>query len=120
MNLYLDDNSAKASLVQLLRRAGHQVSLPIDLGMAGSSDPQHLTSCARQRQVLLTRDHDDFLDLHDLVQATHGRHYGILIVRADNEPARDMKDRDVVRALANLEAAGVSIENEFYILNHWR
>jgi predicted nuclease of predicted toxin-antitoxin system len=120
MNLYLDDNSAKASLVSLLRRAGHQVALPINHGLAGATDPRHLAYCAGQSQVLLTRDHDDFLDLHDLIQATHGRHAGILVVRADNDPTRDMKDRDIVRALANLEAAGVPLENEFYILNHWR
>ena len=33
---------------------------------------------------------------------------------------RDMKDRDLVRALVNLAAAKVPIENEFCILNHWR
>jgi hypothetical protein len=30
MNLYLDDDSAKASLVNLLRAAGHQVIVPSD------------------------------------------------------------------------------------------
>jgi hypothetical protein len=30
MNLYLDDNSAKASLAAALRRAGHQVTVPAD------------------------------------------------------------------------------------------
>ncbi len=110
MNLYLDDNSVKAGLANLLRRAGHHVTLPADLGRAGASDPRHLATCATNELVLLTRDHDDFLDLHDLVQATHGRHAGILVVRADNNPARDMKDRDIVRAIAKLEAAGVPIE----------
>lgn len=120
MNLYLDDNTAKASLVNLLRRAGHQVTMPSDQGLAGTTDPRHLAACVGPGRVLLTRDHDDFLDLHDLIQATHGRHAGILIIRSDNDPSRDMKDRDIVRALAKLESAGVPIENEFYILNHWR
>jgi predicted nuclease of predicted toxin-antitoxin system len=120
MNIYLDDNSAKASLVNVLRRVGHQVTVPNDLGLAGASDPRHLAVCAGQLRVLLTRDHDDFLDLHDLVQATQGRHAGILVVRADNNPTRDMKDRDIVRALANVEGAFVPIENEFTVLNHWR
>jgi predicted nuclease of predicted toxin-antitoxin system len=120
MNLYLDDNSAKPSLVNLLRRAAHQVAVPADLGMTGSSDPRHLASCALQMLALLTRDYDDFLDLHDLVQATQGRHAGILVVRADNDPTRDMKDRDIVRALVNLEQAHVPIANDFHILNHWR
>jgi predicted nuclease of predicted toxin-antitoxin system len=120
MNLYLDDNSVKASLENLLRCAGHQVTRPVDLELAGASDPRHLASCAPHGLVLLTRDHDDYLDLHDLVQATHGRHAGILVVRADNDPARDMRDRDIVRSIANLKAARIPIENEFYILNHWR
>jgi hypothetical protein len=31
-----------------------------------------------------------------------------------------MKDRDIVRAIANLELAAVPTANEFHILNHWR
>jgi hypothetical protein len=58
--------------------------------------------------------------LHDLVQSTHGQHMGIVAVRSDNDPNRDMKDRDIIRALRNLEGAGVPIANEFHVLNHWR
>jgi predicted nuclease of predicted toxin-antitoxin system len=120
MNLYLDDDSAKASLVRLLRKAGHQVTMPADASLVGVSDPRHLIFSARQDLVLLTRNHDDFEDLHLLVQVTGGKHPGLLVVRSDNDPSRDMKDRDLVRALANLEHAGVPIANEFHILNHWR
>jgi hypothetical protein len=31
-----------------------------------------------------------------------------------------MKSGDIIRAIANLEATGVAIENELHILNHWR
>lgn len=31
-----------------------------------------------------------------------------------------MTDRDIVRALANLEGAGMAIENEYHIPNHWQ
>lgn len=120
MNLYLDDNSVKGSLAGALRKAGHQVVLPADVGLTGATDPRHLVRCTAQGWVLLTRDHEDFLDLHDLVQATHGRHAGILAVRSDNDPSRDMKDRDIVRAIANLERAGIPIANEYIVLNHWR
>ena len=120
MNLYLDDNTEKASLVSILRRAGHQVTLPADIGMSGAPEPRHLGACGSGDLVLLTRDYDDFLDLHDLVQDTHGRHAGILVIRSDNDASRDMKDRDFVRAIANLEAANAPIANEFNVLNHWR
>ena len=41
MNLYLDDDSAKAQLVALLRKARHRVLIPADAAMAGSSDARH-------------------------------------------------------------------------------
>jgi hypothetical protein len=120
MNLYLDDDSAKALLARLLRNAGHTVTVPGDIGLAGASDPEHLLRTVQDSWVLLTRNHDDFRVLHLLVQATGGRHPGILVVRRDNDRTRDMKDRDVVRALGNLQTAGVPIDNELHILNHWR
>jgi predicted nuclease of predicted toxin-antitoxin system len=120
MKIYVDDNSVKASLVHSLRHAGHQISVPADLGLGGATDARHLAACAPHAAAILTRDHDDYLDSHDLVRATGGRHEGILIVRMDNDPNRDMKDRDIVRALGNLLAASVPIENEFHILNYWR
>ena len=33
MNLYLDDNSIKGSMVGTLRKAGHRVVLPADVGL---------------------------------------------------------------------------------------
>jgi hypothetical protein len=99
---------------------GHQVVIPADAGLRGAADPRHLTYAAQHDLVLLTKNHDDSGDPHSLVRATGGSHPGLLVVRSDNDPSRDMKDRDVARALANLEGAGVPIANEFHILNHWR
>jgi hypothetical protein len=120
MNLYLDDDSAKASLVKLLRKAGHQVTIPADAGLAGVSDARHFLYTVQMNQVPLTRNHADFEVLHLLLQAAGGIHPGVLVVRSDNDPSRDMKDGDIARAIANLEGAGVPVANELHILNHWR
>ena len=120
MNLYLDDDSAKAQLVLLLHKAGHRVLIPADADMAGSSDARHFEYATQQHRVLLTRNHDDILELHDVVQATGGQHQGILVVRSDNDPTRDMTDRGIVSAIAKLEGSGVPIVNQLHILNHWR
>jgi predicted nuclease of predicted toxin-antitoxin system len=120
MNLYLDDDSAKAVLATLLRKAGHQVIVPASVGLSGADDAEHLLHAVQQSLVLLTGNHEDFRVLHLLVHASQGRHPGILVVRRNNDPTRDMKDRDVVRAIANLEGAGIAIENELHVLNHWR
>jgi hypothetical protein len=49
-----------------------------------------------------------------------GHHPGILVVRKDNDPTRDLKAAGIVRAIRNLEAAGAPIADQYIILNHWR
>jgi predicted nuclease of predicted toxin-antitoxin system len=120
MNLYLDDDSASKVLASLLRQAGHQVATPSDVNLFGASDPRHLLHAAKHSQTMVTRNHDDFEDLHELIKAVGGQHHGILVVRLDNNAARDMKDRDIVRAIANLVNSGAPVIGEFYVLNHWR
>ena len=113
MNLYLDDNTCKALLVAMLRKAGQIVVIPADVGCAGASDARHFLHAINTDMVSLTKDHEDFLELHDVVQAAHGQHPGIIAIRSDNDAKRDMKDRDIVRALGNLERAGVAIQNGY-------
>jgi hypothetical protein len=120
MNLYLDEDMAKGALVTRLRRAGHQVVVPADAALLGAWDPRHLLHAVQHGLVLISKNHDDFKDLHLLIQATSGQHPGMLVIRADNDPRRDMKDGDIAQAIHNLERAGVPVANEFHILNHWR
>lgn len=120
MNLYLDDDMAKALLVARPRRAGHQVVVPADVNLSGVWDPGHLLHAVQNGLVLFSKNHDDFKELHLLARATNGRHTGIVILRADNDPSRDMKDAEIVRAVHNLEQSGGPLANELHILNHWR
>ncbi len=120
MRLYVDDNLVDPHLVGLPRRAGHTVLLPADVGSAGASDPKHFLHSIRQAHALLSANYTDFEDLHDLVIGCGGQHAGVLLVRFDNDPKRDMKPGDIVRAIANLEACGLPIANELHVLNHWR
>jgi hypothetical protein len=120
MKIYLDDDSAAALLVRLLARDGHDVVTPADLGTAGQTDPVHFTTAIRHGRTFLTANHDDFLQLHQLVIVSGGHHPGVFIVRKDNNPLRDMKARDIVRSIRNLINSGLPITDEFHILNHWR
>jgi hypothetical protein len=120
MKLYLDDDSAESLLVTLLRQAGHQVQVPADAGIAGQHDPVHLIHAAREDRVLLSRNHDDFKILHELIKQVQGHYPGVFIVRRDNDPTRDLKPAGIVRAVRKLLAANTPIRDEFNILNHWR
>jgi hypothetical protein len=88
--------------------------------MAGSHDALHFRQCIRETRTLLSGNRKDFPFLHDLVREAQGRHFGVFIVRKDNDPQRDLKPTGIVRAIANLLAAKIPIENELHVLNHWR
>ncbi len=120
MRLYLDDDSIIPLLVQLLRRAGHDVLLPADLGIAGAEDPVHLRHAVREDRTFLSHNYDDFKFLHELLLEGKGHHPGILIIRQDNDPTRDMKPPHIVRAIAKLIAAAVPVADQYIVVNHWR
>jgi hypothetical protein len=120
MRLYLDDDSASPLLARLLRLAGHDVQLPADVGMAGKDDAVHLTHAIDADRACLSQNYRDFENLHNLVIRSQGHHPGILIVRRDNDPTRDLKPRGIVRAITNLLAAGIPLRDQYIILNQWR
>ena len=120
MKIYLDEDLGQPLLAKLLRHAGHDVQMPADVGLVGKSDPVQLAHAARQGRVLLTGNHEDFEDLHDLVLIVGGHHPGILVVRRDNDPARDMTVRGVVHAIGKVEASTPDLTDIFQALNHWR
>jgi hypothetical protein len=71
---------------------------------------------ARQEQrILLTRNCGDFQELHQ----TNPEHFGILAVYQDFDSSKNMSYQEIVKAIANLEAADYSIKHEFVILNQW-
>jgi hypothetical protein len=69
MNLYLDDDTADRRLVAMLQHARHAVTIPVDVQLTGAPDAHHFILAMHRSLVLITRNHDDFLDLHEVVQA---------------------------------------------------
>jgi predicted nuclease of predicted toxin-antitoxin system len=120
MKLYLDEDTAWNLLVQFLRRAGHDVQVPVQSGLAGEWDPVQMTYAIQEERKVLTRNYCDFEDLHNLLQAGQGHHPGILVIRRDDDPRRNMSPRDIVRALGKLEAAGVPMTDQYIVLNAWQ
>ena len=120
MNIYLDDDMAAALLARLLRNDGHDVMLPADAGLSGDKDAVHFRHAALNGRTIITGNHDDYKVLHTLVVDLGGHHSGLLAVRKDNDPKRDLKPPGIVRALRNLENANAPIADQFIVLNHYR
>jgi hypothetical protein len=96
------------------------VALPAAVAMSGQDDAVHLAWAVEQARILLSHNHDDFRNLHNLIMKVGGHHPGIFIVRRDNDPKRDLSPRGIVNAIRNLLSAGAPVADSFQILNHWR
>jgi predicted nuclease of predicted toxin-antitoxin system len=120
MRILIDENMSSPRLAAVLRTAGHDVVLSTDVGPRSQSDARVMIDAIGLQRLVLTRDYEDYTDLHDLVMATGGRHPGILIVRFDDDPSRNLSFRAIFTAIGNLESAGIPIDNHVHVLNHWR
>ena len=120
LSLYLDDCADDDILAALLRRAGHQVHTPRSAQTSGVSDEEHLAYAARHGCTLLTKDPDDFLDLHHHWRATNRMHSGILLVYEERDVHKNMSRAQIAMAIDHLVASGVPLANEIHTLNHWR
>ena len=83
--------------------------------LAGQDDQRHFYARGNDR-VLLTKNPRDFQELHRQFPS----HPGILVVYLDNDQHRDMSQREIVHAIANLEATGVTLAGGFWPLNNYR
>jgi predicted nuclease of predicted toxin-antitoxin system len=120
MRIYLDEDLASGLLAKLLQKAGHDVASPAGAGLLGRADAVQLACAIHENRACLSRNYEDFEELHLLIAEAQGRHFGILVVRRENDPTRDLTVKGIVAAIRKLESAGVPIDNEYIVLNHWR
>jgi predicted nuclease of predicted toxin-antitoxin system len=120
VRILVDENLSSTRLAMRLQASGHDPILATNLGLVSVNDARVLTWAVGQGRPVLTRDHGDFVDLHDLVMAVGGHHPGILVVRFDNDPRHNLTERAIATAIGNLETSNVDIGDRVLVLNHWR
>lgn len=115
LRLLLDEDSQAKRLVNLLKEAGHDVITVNEAGLMSKPDSVVLDYARQEGRVLLTRNCDDFQNIHQL----NSVHSGILAVYEYPDSSKNMSYQKIVKAIANLETAGFSLENQFIALNQW-
>ena len=120
MRLLLDENMSDRRLAARLRAQGHDPVLATDVGLLSATDARVFIAAITQALPVLTRDSEDFADLHDLIMAAGGHHSGVLVVRFDNDPRHNLTDRGIASAINKLESSGVLIPDRIHVLNPWR
>lgn len=86
-----------------------------EASLTSRTDGAVLNYAKQQNRVVLTRNCDDFLRLHQAQPI----HLGILAIYQNADLDRNMSYQAVARAISNLEAAGYLLDNQFIVLNQW-
>jgi len=76
MSFLIDENASSPRLASRLLAQGHKPVLASDVGLLSVTDARVLIFAIAQALPVLTRDSEDFVDLHDLVTAAVGHHPG--------------------------------------------
>jgi predicted nuclease of predicted toxin-antitoxin system len=115
LKLLVDEDTQDRLLVKLLRNAGHDVITVNESGLMGEADPVVLDYARANDRLLLTYNCGDFEALHQ----TFPTHPGLLVIYRDADRSKNMSFQEIVKAIANLEAAAVTLANQFIPLNQW-
>lgn len=115
LRLLVDEDTQARLLVEMLRTNGHDVLTVSEANLTAKSDRTVLNFACSQQRVLLTRNCNDFLILHE----ANSNHSGILAIYQDAAPKKAMNYIAIVRAITNLESTGLSIAGQFIVLNHY-
>ena len=115
LKLLVDEDSQAHRLLKLLRNAGHDVLTVNEAGLSGSEDWEILDCARREGRLLLTKNCRDFEVLH----LADFNHPGIIAVYQGANTMKNMSFKQIVKAITNLEAANISLANQFISLNHW-
>ncbi|MEM6353040.1 MAG: DUF5615 family PIN-like protein [Cyanobacteria bacterium P01_D01_bin.14] len=116
LKLLLDEDSQAKYLINLLKAAQHEVLTVNDAGLAGQPDENVLEYAKQQGYVLVTRNCDDFQELH----AEDSSHPGILAIYRGADEAKNMSYQDIVRAISNAEKSKLPFKRRFIVLNQWQ
>jgi predicted nuclease of predicted toxin-antitoxin system len=112
LRLLIDEDSQAKPLVNLLRKAGHDLITANEAGLSGKIDALVLDYARDEMRVLLTRNCDDFKALHK----ANSTHPGILAIYQNKDSNKDMSRNNITSAIANIEASGISLTNQFISL----
>jgi predicted nuclease of predicted toxin-antitoxin system len=115
LRLLIDEDSQAKILVIFLKNAGHDVITVNEAELSGKFDDEVMEYARQNERIVLTRNYDDFQELHE----ANPIHPGILVIYQDGDSSKDMSHQKIVKAIANLEASGIPLANQFTALNHW-
>lgn len=115
LRILVDECIQANLLVEQLKTEGHIVLTATDAGLQGCTDKKVLEHAISNDLLVLTINCADFVS-----EAGRKTNYpGLLLVYQNNDTAKNMSYEQIVRAIRNLEASGVQLENSCHVLNRY-
>lgn len=116
LGFYFDDNCDDRVVVEGLRRAGITVVRPVEVGLSGAPDADHLAFAASRGLTLFTANEADFERLNNMYAAGGTRHSGIIIMK-QKRLGRGEQIRRLMRVFDEVDAE--EIERRVEYLSRW-
>lgn len=113
--LLIDEDTLAKVLVKMLKEADHDVLTVNEVGLSGEPDEVVLNYARKNQRILLTRNCQDFEELH----LENSVHSGIFAVYENQDRRKDLSRKDIIKAIENIELASIPLANQFISLNHW-
>jgi len=102
-------------LAQKLRDAQHDVLTVSEANLRNVRDADIFAAAIDDNRILLTHNPADFVELHETRMAQNLTHPGLFLVHRKNKPG-DITYDQIVTAIANLEATGLTLANNCHSL----
>ncbi len=115
LSLIVDEDTQANRLVEMLRSHGHDVLTVNEAGISGLPDVVVMETARSQQRVLLTRNCNDFLELHE----ANSNHSGVLAIYQNSDFTKSMSYASIVQAITNLEGTGLPLKGQFIVLNQY-
>jgi predicted nuclease of predicted toxin-antitoxin system len=115
LRILVDEDTQARRLIEMLRADGHDVLTIGEAGVTGIPDASVMELAKVQQRILLTRNCDDFLPIHE----ANPEHSGILAIYQDADPMKNMSYTAIVKAINNLQNTGLSLQAQFIVLNQY-
>ncbi len=115
VRLLVDECSEAKLLVQKLRDARHDVLTVSEANLRNFRDADIFDAAIDDNRILLTHNPADFVELHEIRMAQNLTHPGLFLVHRKNKPG-DITYDQIVTAIANLEATGLTLANNCHSL----
>ncbi len=111
----VDEDTQAHRLLEMLRADGHDILTISEIGATGMLDASVMELARVQQRVLLTRNCNDFLAIHQ----ENPEHSGILAIYQDADPMKNMSYAAIVKAIDNLQNTELSLKGQFVVLNQY-